>query len=240
MTSIHPGGPKTVLLVDNDWENRSFLRQELDSNGFIVSEADDDVMALEVLKDNPADIVIIDLELSRKQRKDLVAQLHSTRYGHPLVVMLSGPSAMSREEAYDLGASAMLSKPIEPSFLISRLNDLLVPPSTRWKSEPSSKTKPSKQVALSVDSLRLGRGGFSFTPASDSNVIEGQSVEFKVEINELSKWTLNGTGVVRYVKFDKSRRQQAWGIEFETLDEESLARVMAQNPLSYIPGALSS
>ena len=60
----------------------------------------------------------------------------------------------------------------------------------------------------------------------------------------MTDWTLSGTGIVRYVHLDpKSRRQSAWGIEFESLDEGShkqILRTLAlSDAVSYIPRLVS-
>ena len=228
----------SVLLVDSDSENRMILKVVLLLKGYEVHEADSFDETIEKLATHKVAAVIIDLELSKAQRHELVSRLQSDEFGKVALFLLVASSVMSREDAYDLGAVAALSKPVDPTLLITRLEAALVPSAVRWKTAQNK--HPRHQVAVSLNKISLGRGGFTLNNEPDHQIFEGETVGFSVEVDDLHPWRLNGTGIVRYVKLDqKNRRQKAWGVEFESLDESSYGHVVHaiqnKNPASYIP-----
>lgn len=234
----------TVLLVDADSENREYLRQEFEAQNFNVLEAEDAHETIRSLSSHRVGAVVLDLELSQRQRAALMTDILSEKCGNPLVFFLVSASVLSREEAYDLGASGAMSKPIHPAYLISRLNALLTPTVSRWKREThSERNRPvaRHKIATSVFKQQLGRGGFTLPGMQEREMLEGDAIEFDVQVeSENDRWKLSGTGIVRFVNHDgKSRRQRACGIEFESLDETSRTRLL-QNSASlqkgpYIP-----
>jgi DNA-binding response OmpR family regulator len=231
---------RSILLIDGDTENRDFLKQEFESHDFTIFEADDSRQAIDILSAHAVDAVVLDLELSERQRKALMKEILSSKCGRPLVFILASPNEVSREEAYELGAAGAMSKPVNPAYLISRINTLLTPLANRWK-QASASSRALTTVAASVSKGQLGRGGFAISTLLDKELLEGETVEFKVEVNqEEDRWTLAGTGVVRYVNHDaKSRRPKGLGIEFESLDDSSRKNVLDQldatPELPYIP-----
>ena len=239
---LSPVAAKSVLLVDSDSENRLVLKEVLLLKGYEVHEAESLDETIEKLAHRKVAAIIIDLELPKAEREELVSRIQAEEFGKVAIFLLVASSAMTREDAYDLGAVAALSKPVDPSLLLARLESALVPPAVRWR---KAQTKhPRHQVALSLNKISLGRGGFTLNNEPNHQIFEGERVEFNVEINDLRPWRLKGTGVVRYVKLDqKNRRQKAWGIEFESLDESSYDEVVHSiengKPVSYIPRSVS-
>lgn len=255
-----PQDPVPLLVVDADSENRAFWAGELAKYGFSVQQAESQQEALAVLRSQPVKAVIVDLELSRRERGEFLDALQSEDVGNPYVFLLVAASAMSRAEGYALGATSVLAKPVLPQFLVSWLRGVLVPGPTRWRAgrvaASAGRLGPQEpavraSIRATLPQLRLGRGGFSMSRQALSlsdvdapSLLEGDTIEFSVQIGEAAQGVtpglLRGTGIVRYIKLDETkRRQQAWGIEFETLDEGSvdyvLSRTSLEKPRSYIP-----
>ena len=235
---------KTILLIDGDTENRDYLKGEFESRGFMILEADDTIEAIKVASANKVHAVMIDIELSKSQRVEFNHAIHTDACGAPLIFLIAGPSMISREEAYDLGASGVFSKPFDPEMMISQIAELLVPASTRWKSRPLNESRRSRRVSTSVQKLRLGRGGFALSLENAGPSLEGEVVEFDVQVRDQQDWHLRGSGVIRYIKRDVAATgRDTWGIEFASLDEASLSHVMSRTatdrPLSYIPKILN-
>lgn len=230
---------KTILIVDADSENREFLKAELHQRGYLTYEAESPAETYAVLtQDKKVDAVIIDLELSRAERESFIHTLQSDRFGKPAVILLIPSSVMSREDAYDKGVAAALSKPFDPDTLVARIRELLLPPTQRWN-KPTQKTKHKVQTAL--NSNALGKGGISIAlPTLQSAIFEGESIELDLQVQDPEAWTIKGTGVIRYIKYDNTNHSpKTWGVEFESLDELSLMNVMKKlegiQTLSYIP-----
>lgn len=225
-----------VLILDNDAETRAFIMGNLALCGFSVAGADSCEEALEKIPLLGTQAVILDQELSREDRDAFLARLRAMGDKEPLLIVLTSPCLVTREQAYGWGAAVVMCKPMDPQHLASRIRELLVPARLRWARRIES-AGGLRKVSIRVDKLELGRGG-ARVPAP-SSAVEGERVEFDIEINSEIPKKIHGIGVVRYVK-GINGRQQAWGLEFDRLDVESVAVVDGLGrdgqPVAFIPG----
>jgi CheY-like chemotaxis protein len=60
-----PAGQKHLLVVDDDQDMRKLLRQTLERDGCFIMEAEDGLAALETLKAQKPDLILLDLEMPR-------------------------------------------------------------------------------------------------------------------------------------------------------------------------------
>ena len=113
-----------ALVIDDDRVSRRGIAGYLSSWGLATAEAEDAETGLALLAEGvaahrPYDIVVIDYIMPRKDGMVLGAQIHSDPgYGKPATIMVTAFDAQSRRDAArELGFTAYLSKPIEPSAL---------------------------------------------------------------------------------------------------------------------------
>lgn len=111
-----------ILIVEDDDENREFLRTLLEADGYRVAVAHDGAEALTWLRGHAAPaLVLLDIEMPRMsgweflQAADRAAELAGTR-----VVMLSG-------RAEHLRILDWLSKPAPPEQLLERIRHHIGP-----------------------------------------------------------------------------------------------------------------
>jgi DNA-binding NtrC family response regulator len=107
-----------LLVVDDEDGLRTLLKSELDSHGYITDEADGGNMALEMLKKNQYNLVILDI---RMPDLDGISVLQSIRSTNPQikVIMLTGVGEMKlAQECVQLGAADFLTKPLELKNII--------------------------------------------------------------------------------------------------------------------------
>ena len=116
--------PKTVLIVDDEPNIRGFLRMVLEDEGYRVETAGDGREALDKLRRNPPDAVLLDLMMPvvdgwsfLTSRRTLSAECRC-----PVLVMSAvGGWGMARE----LGAAGFLAKPFDVDVLLAKLADVL-------------------------------------------------------------------------------------------------------------------
>jgi CheY-like chemotaxis protein len=103
-----------ILLVENDGELRSALRLGLQLGGYLVAEAHDGLTALEILRVEPPDLVLLDLRIPNVGSVAILAESRcGWRLPKPKTVVLSEREDMSLAiEALMLGASDFLEKPV--------------------------------------------------------------------------------------------------------------------------------
>lgn len=121
-------GRHRILVVEDEFAMRSFLRQFLESEGYLVSEAASGAEALQVLDRRSVDLVITDLYMPLMSGAELIQRLRSKARQSSLPVLLLSAWAdeVTRETIYSVGASAYLSKPFDGRELANVCGNLIV------------------------------------------------------------------------------------------------------------------
>lgn len=120
-----------ILLVDDNFINRLLVIHLLDDKGYTVIEAENGYGAIEKLKEEDIDLVLMDismpdldgLEATRIIRKMDEAYLHKV----PIIAMTAHAFQQQIQEALDSGMNDYLSKPFKPEELFQKINNQLNP-----------------------------------------------------------------------------------------------------------------
>jgi DNA-binding response OmpR family regulator len=122
-----PGGPETILVVDDDEANRELLGRRLQRLGYGVVEARDGIEALEMMSRGGIDLVLLDAMMPRL---DGYGVLERRRTEEALlevpVIMISALDQMDAiVRGIELGAEDYLPKPFDPVLLKARISSSL-------------------------------------------------------------------------------------------------------------------
>lgn len=120
-------GAVRVLVADDDAGLRALCRAALEAEGFEVDEAANGDEALAHARANTPDVLILDLAMPHRdgwQVLDELAADPATR-GLPVVMMTGRASQENLERADRAGVLDFLSKPFEPSQLVSTIHHVL-------------------------------------------------------------------------------------------------------------------
>ncbi len=121
------GNKGKVLLVDDEPDVVQVVGTHLRTAGYQVSMAYDAQHALDEVRRDRPDVVILDIMLP-KVDGDKVCRLlkFDERYKEiPVLVLTARSNAEDLKLATDYGASACLNKPFEPSILLGMLEKLM-------------------------------------------------------------------------------------------------------------------
>ncbi len=112
-----------ILLVDDDVVFRRTSREVLESHGMVVAEADNGERALEWLRDNEPDLILLDALMPGMDGFETCRRIRlMPRWRMLPVIMVTGLEDMeSVDRAFESGASGFISKPIRFSLLIHRM-----------------------------------------------------------------------------------------------------------------------
>jgi two-component system phosphate regulon response regulator PhoB len=110
-----------VLVVDDDPDVRSSLRDVLHDAGFLVAEAATGCAAREEFDRQHPDLVLLDLGLPDISGLDVLTELIS-RSSTPVIVLSGRSGETDRVVGLDLGADDYISKPFGERELIARVN----------------------------------------------------------------------------------------------------------------------
>jgi signal transduction histidine kinase/DNA-binding response OmpR family regulator len=133
--------PKNILVIDDDASIRSLLRQELESKGYIVSEAADGQEAIAKVRENPPDLITLDIVMQGISGYDVAAILKSdpATINIPIIIV----SVLDdQERGLHLGIDSYMTKPLDTALLLREVEILL-----------SSKASKSKKVLVVDDNF---------------------------------------------------------------------------------------
>ena len=116
-----PLPPKRVLVVDDDPELRKFLSQELALDGHACGEAASGAQALNRLRSETWDLVLLDWTLPDFSGVDVCRRLRQERNGTPVLMLTAHDDVQERVQALDAGADDYLTKPFEIDELLARV-----------------------------------------------------------------------------------------------------------------------
>lgn len=102
---------KLILIVDDEVELRSILREELEFHGADVIEAHGGYQALQQIQTNPVDVVVSDIRMPEGDGITLLQSIRKLNPKKPSVYLVTGFSDLKKEEAFSLGAQGILVKP---------------------------------------------------------------------------------------------------------------------------------
>lgn len=118
MSALH------VLIVEDSLIYRRLLSRTLTQWGYIVSEAENGVAALEILSSQPISMVISDWDMPEMDGLTLCQTIRNRQFGHYVYVILltARENAGDLTQGFDAGADDFLSKPVEQDELRARLH----------------------------------------------------------------------------------------------------------------------
>jgi DNA-binding response OmpR family regulator len=112
--------PDTILIVDDDAETRTLLREQVFSSpGFQILEAHDGPEALQIIRQRSPDLIVLDLGLPGLSGRDMLVALRSLGYRGPLIVLAESHSQHAAVEVFRLGATDYLTKPIREAAVLA-------------------------------------------------------------------------------------------------------------------------
>jgi DNA-binding response OmpR family regulator len=116
-----------ILVVDDEATIREVVCRYLERDGFQVLEAPDGFNALDMIVDNPPDLIILDLMLPGIDGLTITRQIrqHSQRSSIPIIMLTAKGETNDRIRGLDLGADDYIAKPFSPREVVSRVNAVL-------------------------------------------------------------------------------------------------------------------
>jgi two-component system response regulator HydG len=105
--------PKKILVVDDDETHRLMLRATLESEGYAVHEADDGVTAVEAVKKEFYDLILMDVRMAHMSGIDALKETKRISPGIPALIMTAFASIETAVEALKSGAYDYITKPLD-------------------------------------------------------------------------------------------------------------------------------
>ncbi len=116
-----------VLLVDDEDSLRKVMKDLLERDGYLVTEARDGVQALDQVDRIGPDIIVLDLNLPGLDGYGVLSHLRSrpATAGIPVIVLTAKGDEDNEVRVFELGADDFLTKPFRARALSARLEAVL-------------------------------------------------------------------------------------------------------------------
>ena len=109
--------PRILVIEDNDGV-RKFIRKTLELEGYEVYEAPDGDAAFDEMREQPADIVITDIFMPKKNGFETITELRQ-KFPEIKIIAISGGGLIEPEaflqKSKELGVAGTLTKPFLPA-----------------------------------------------------------------------------------------------------------------------------
>lgn len=175
-------GQKVVLVVDDDADIRRLLRTVLVERGHKVIEADRGLLALQLVKQDPPDLLLLDVMLPEVHGFEIARRIRgSERYGDIPIIMISAVyrgAQVAQDAKTGYGVDAFIEKPFRIAEVVKAVDVAL--------SRASRKTEPRRDPAKArEEAQRLLADGMAAYQTGDVPVAI-ETLERGVAIDPLS------------------------------------------------------
>jgi CheY-like chemotaxis protein len=118
---------KRVLVVEDNERNRKVVRIVLKAQGYEVLEAAHADEALEVLRADTPDLILMDIGLPGMSGDELTRQIKAApQWSHlPIIALTAHAMKGEREQFLDAGCDDYISKPIDTHVLVDLVHNYL-------------------------------------------------------------------------------------------------------------------
>lgn len=117
-----------ILVVDDEVEILVMLREILERAGYEVVDAPDGKVALDLHRENPSDLMIIDVIMPEKDGLETIMELRRD-FPEVKIIAISGGDCLVPSEylkaAMEAGALRTFTKPMERDTLLAAIRELL-------------------------------------------------------------------------------------------------------------------
>ena len=181
-----------ILIVEDEKNMQEIIVEYMQHGGHTCFTADDGMDALLTLKNNPMDLMILDIMIPHLDGFS-VCKIARELSDLPIIMLTAKSSEDDKLKGYGLGADDYITKPFSPKVLLAKANAIL------------------RRSSLSpLDTINAGK--ISIIPASHEVFLDGQAITLTHKEYGLLSFLMSNPGQVF------SREQllnRIWGYDFE-------------------------
>ncbi len=148
-------GNATILLVEDHDDLAASIGDYLESMGFAMDFAADGAIALNLLEENPYDVIILDLMLPKIDGIRVCERLRERGDGTPILMLTARDQLSDKVAGFDAGADDYLVKPFEMEELAARIRALV----RRARGEMSDGAMRVGDLVFDPRTMRVERDG---------------------------------------------------------------------------------
>jgi DNA-binding response OmpR family regulator len=186
-----------ILVVDDDPNIRELLTQELTEAGYRVSVAGNGRAAVDAVRTDRPDLIVLDVMMPELNGFDVAAVLKSdpATMDIPIVIL---SILQDRERGFRVGVDRYLTKPIDTDLLFREVGSLLEQRTSRKRVLIVDDDETTVQALSTVLTAR----GYSVTGASGADLRE-RAMALQPDIIVLNSITSARSSAVQMLRFEK-------------------------------------
>ncbi|MFY0684315.1 MAG: hybrid sensor histidine kinase/response regulator [Balneola sp.] len=139
-----------ILVVDDAQANVVLLSHILEKEGFRVEKCYDGDEALEKIKQNTPDLILLDIMMPNMSGIEVGEELRRSEYEYiPIIFLSSSKDSVDKVQAFESGGVDFLNKPFDKDELLIRVRNHLMLKILREESEQQLKTLKEREHELS-------------------------------------------------------------------------------------------
>jgi DNA-binding response OmpR family regulator len=153
---------QTIIIIDDEATIREVVRKYLEREGFAVLEAETGTQALALLREQKADLVLLDIMLPGLDGFDITRSLREAEAYSPLslngdipiIMLTSRGSESDRILGFEVGIDDYVVKPFSPRELVHRVKAVLRRAAAPEANPTETTDKPLTFPTMTIDALR--------------------------------------------------------------------------------------
>ena len=181
-----------ILIVEDEKNMQEIIAEYMQRSGHTCFTADDGIDALMILKNNPMDLLVLDVMMPHLDGFS-VCKMAREMSNLPIIMLTAKSNEDDKLKGYELGADDYMTKPFSPKVLLAKANALL-----------------RRSSVIPADSINVGK--ISVIPASHKVFVDGKEIALTHKEYELLHFFMENPEQIF------SREQllnRIWGYDFE-------------------------
>ena len=187
----------TVLIVDDDTPIRSLLRQELTHTGYQVQEAANGRIALDMVRVQKPDLIILDVMMPEINGFDVAAVLKNDPETMDIPIIILS-IVEDKERGLRIGVDRYLTKPIDTEKLFTEIDQLLEQGVSNKKVMVIDQDESTVSILTNV----LNQRGYQVAETNGSNLIE-EARQIKPDIIMLNSINNSDMELMKNLKMER-------------------------------------
>ena len=182
-----------ALVIEDDDEMRNLVTQVLGESGFDVTPLSDGESGLEEARENPFDLIVLDVMLPQRDGFEICRSLRDQNILTPILILTALDSVEDKIKGLDAGADDYLGKPFVVPELLARSRALM------------------RRANYGGNAIRLRVGDLELDPLTRRATREGQQIRFSATEYTLLELLMKNAG---RVMSRKDLMEGVWNYDF--------------------------
>jgi len=191
------GQASNILIVDDDDSIRSLLNQELGDAGYTIEEASNGKEALDKVRANRPDLIILDIMMPEMNGFDVAAVLKNdpNTMDIPIIVL---SVVQDKARGFRIGVDRYLTKPIDTNLLFNEIGSLL----EQGKSKKKVMIVDEDSGAVKTLTDVLTTKGYEVTESVETELVE-KAIANQPDIIIINSALSGKHDIVQTLRFEK-------------------------------------